>query len=441
MTETKPEDQNWQHVINTLLSMFILIIASRIIALIFQDENYGRSIGLGPLMFLLGLFGSLLFFSARGHCLKISRLLPGILILMTAGLEYYWGTGSKIEILFLIITGTVCEICKNNHGAIFIGTTVLTLAIIDNYLEKLNIAPVEKLWHTGYLENFYIIILILIILTIIISARIFYEKRYRPKNKIIDQLPPLVRRFIDHLFCSGINRPTEISRVYHFAEMGQISSSLFHDLVNPLTAVSLNIEQIKEYSQKNPDFSNMQPQIDEVAASSEKMKKFVETAREQLNFQDNKAYFCLNEEIASTIRLLKHRALKNNVTVSFIAAKTWNLFGNATKFGKIIMNLLTNAIDAFDNSEMDPTLRKIKITLEDNDKFFIITTTDNGTGIPKNIAPHIFEPFFSTKGRADGLGLGLSLVKKIVEKDFSGRIEFLSQPQNKTSFLIILPKN
>jgi len=66
----------------------------------------------------------------------------------------------------------------------------------------------------------------------------------------------------------------------------------------------------------------------------------------------------------------------------------------------------------------------------------VVTVTDNGRGIPPEILPNIFRPFFTTKG--NGTGLGLSLARRIVE-EHRGRIEVSSEPLRGTTFRVFLP--
>lgn len=100
---------------------------------------------------------------------------------------------------------------------------------------------------------------------------------------------------------------------------------------------------------------------------------------------------------------------------------------------QILYNILTNAIDA------SPKGGIIKIMTEIKDQVLILSISDQGSGIPAEARSHIFEPFFSTKhGYKNGLGLGLSISKEIVEK-LGGHINFESETGNDTVFKIILP--
>jgi two-component system C4-dicarboxylate transport sensor histidine kinase DctB len=84
---------------------------------------------------------------------------------------------------------------------------------------------------------------------------------------------------------------------------------------------------------------------------------------------------------------------------------------------QVLVNLLTNAADAV----ADRAERRILLTARDEAEAVVLRVEDSGTGVPPDIALRIFDPFFSTKGVGNGLGLGLSITYNII-KDFDGAI-------------------
>jgi histidine kinase len=113
--------------------------------------------------------------------------------------------------------------------------------------------------------------------------------------------------------------------------------------------------------------------------------------------------------------------------------------GDETQINSIFSNLLLNAKDAL--VERDIQDKEIKVIVEKidqmEDKQVIVKVKDNGSGIPEDVQSEIFEPFYSTKP-SSGTGLGLSVVKRLVEV-YGGRIEFESRVNEGTTFTIKLP--
>ena len=101
---------------------------------------------------------------------------------------------------------------------------------------------------------------------------------------------------------------------------------------------------------------------------------------------------------------------------------------------QVILNLIKNAEDALlENSINNP---KIIITIKDR----ILTLSDNAGGIPKDIIDKIFEPYFSTKTKKDGTGLGLYMSKIIIQEHCAGKI-YVENEENGAKFTIILENN
>jgi signal transduction histidine kinase len=171
----------------------------------------------------------------------------------------------------------------------------------------------------------------------------------------------------------------------------------------------------------------------------------------------------IHEGIDSTLLILQHR-LKATGTRPGI--KVIKEYGNipivdclAGQLNQVFMNILSNAIDAFESHQGSTTDKEQSITpsitirtevirdggevtpsvdQQTRDKVRICIT-DNGSGIPEAIKGRIFDPFFTTKSVGDGTGLGLSISHTIVVEQHEGSIECLSEPGQGTQFRIEIP--
>jgi PAS domain S-box-containing protein len=101
------------------------------------------------------------------------------------------------------------------------------------------------------------------------------------------------------------------------------------------------------------------------------------------------------------------------------------------EIGQVWTNIITNAVQAMKGKG------KLKLGLRTRDNMLEVEITDSGPGIPQDILPRIFEPFFTTKPQGEGTGLGLDIVKKIVDKH-NGKIWVDTEP-GRTSFFVHLP--
>ena len=103
----------------------------------------------------------------------------------------------------------------------------------------------------------------------------------------------------------------------------------------------------------------------------------------------------------------------------------------ADELNQVWVNLIHNALQAMSNQG------RLTIKVEQQDTMVGVQISDCGCGIPEDIQGRIFEPFFTTKGIGEGSGLGLDIVKRIIDKH-AGSISFSSRP-GKTVFSVLLP--
>ena len=105
-----------------------------------------------------------------------------------------------------------------------------------------------------------------------------------------------------------------------------------------------------------------------------------------------------------------------------------------SKLNQVIMNVLTNSIQAIDGKG------EILIQTVSSDIGIKIIIKDNGKGMTPEVKKHIFEPFFTTKEVGKGIGLGLSISFGIIEQH-NGNIDVISEPGKGTEFIISLPRS
>ncbi|OAD23175.1 two-component sensor histidine kinase [Candidatus Thiomargarita nelsonii] len=102
------------------------------------------------------------------------------------------------------------------------------------------------------------------------------------------------------------------------------------------------------------------------------------------------------------------------------------------ELNQVWTNIVHNALQAMENKGT------LKVAISQRDNYAVVSITDSGKGIPDDMKDQIFTPFFTTKGAGEGSGLGLDIVKKIVDKH-DGKIEVESEVGKGTSFSILLP--
>jgi signal transduction histidine kinase len=143
----------------------------------------------------------------------------------------------------------------------------------------------------------------------------------------------------------------------------------------------------------------------------------------------------VNTVVERAVALVAHQFNKGNVVLETRNdARVPAVRGNANRLMQVLVNLLTNARHAMDESGGTVS---VETGIGDND-MVMLKVRDDGTGIPEDVLPKIFEPFFTTKEEGKGTGLGLSLSYGIVQ-EHGGLFEVESVVGEGTEFRVLLP--
>jgi signal transduction histidine kinase len=200
--------------------------------------------------------------------------------------------------------------------------------------------------------------------------------------------------------------------------VGEISAQIIHNISTPLTVVfgkiSLLYEKLKKIQNNqvnSEDMEKIKKDIESVKEETEKIinntRKFSDTARYE---QRKEEKFNINDIVEKILKLTAFVAEKENVKVLKETSDVPKVKGNPDEIEQVIMNLITNAIDAMQNSKE----KILRIRTYKKDDFVVCEVQDTGSGIPENLKDKIFTPFFTTK--KSGTGIGLSSSKRIVKK-------------------------
>lgn len=226
---------------------------------------------------------------------------------------------------------------------------------------------------------------------------------------------------------------THLLQAERQAAWGEVARRLAHEIKNPLTPIQLSAERLQyKLSEKldNEDAKLLQRAtqtiVSQVAAMKKMVMEFADYARApavQLTVLD--FHQLLNEVMGL------YEANSSPITLQLTATHT-HVNGDATRLRQVIHNLLHNAHDAIKNQPQ----RQIILRTEDVQNTLKLSVLDNGIGFPEHMVDRAFEPYVTTKDK--GTGLGLPIVKKIVE-EHGGSIFIENRTGGGTCISIVLP--
>lgn len=217
------------------------------------------------------------------------------------------------------------------------------------------------------------------------------------------------------------------------ATIGELVSSVLHELNNPLTTIimcsELLLEEIGEEGAKN----YVQTLYREAERAITIVKNLLSFARKHKSKRD---YISINESLDSAVELRAYERNLNNIKVIMeLDPDLPNTMGDFHQLQQVFFNLITNAEHAVKSAHGKGNL---VIRTQKVDEIIQITFTDNGMGIPTDNLGKIFEPFFTTKDVGQGTGLGLSICHGIIQ-EHGGRIYVESVEGNGATFVVEIP--
>lgn len=232
------------------------------------------------------------------------------------------------------------------------------------------------------------------------------------------------------------NRET-VWHLTRVAAMGELTASLAHEINQPLAAILNSAEAAAVLLNKPlPNIEETLEAIRDIIDDDKRAGAVISRMRSMLKRGSNETQAVdLNATVNETLRLVVNEARLRRVALHHLAGlELPPVVADPTQLQQVILNLVTNAIEA---AESIPGGCRIEIrTMQcHGNENQILEVWDNGPGIPQDRLKTVFEPFYTTK--RDGLGLGLSICRSIVES-FGGRITAESSPLHGTVFRLTL---
>jgi two-component system, NtrC family, sensor kinase len=231
----------------------------------------------------------------------------------------------------------------------------------------------------------------------------------------------------------------ELMHVERLASLGKLSSSVAHEINNPLSGILIYTKLLyKQLSNSEVNITKRDSMLKHLKMIENETKRCGEIVKGLLDFsrkdQDDFEPKHLHEILQDTFDLMTHPLKIANIRfISDFAAKSDFINCSPNQIKQACVAMLVNASEAvLDNGEI--TIRT-KNTDADSINMEI---SDNGLGIAAEDIPHIFEPFFSTKQDASGIGLGLAIVHGIFQ-NHKGKINVKSEVGKGTTISVTLP--
>ena len=243
-----------------------------------------------------------------------------------------------------------------------------------------------------------------------------------------DELGRLAQTFNE--MCASIRSAREeLIRQERIGTIGRLSTSIVHDLRNPLAAIYGGAEMLVDDELSREQVRRL---ANNIYRSSRRVQQLLQELSDVTRGRRQSAEPCwLHEVIGAAYNSLASTAQSNNVSVRIDVAENISISLERSPMERVFENLIGNAIEAM------PDGGSIQISAERDDSVVVVTVEDTGPGIPAVIAPQLFHPFV-TAGKKAGLGLGLAFSRQTVV-DHGGDLWVDSRQNQGARFVLRLP--
>jgi PAS domain S-box-containing protein len=206
------------------------------------------------------------------------------------------------------------------------------------------------------------------------------------------------------------------------ATMGEMIGNIAHQWRQPLNILALVFQDIYiKFQLGGLDAEQMEKNYEKVNNLLQYMSQTIDDFRTFFKSEEGDAVFGVTVALNSVFDLVGTRFSSNNTECHIDLESDAAVLGTENGFKQVVINLLNNAQEAI--LSKSPEKGIINVDVKKEKSMVVVTVADNGGGVPKKILNQIFEPYFTTKHKTQGTGLGLYMSKQIIEQHMAGRLE------------------
>jgi len=225
------------------------------------------------------------------------------------------------------------------------------------------------------------------------------------------------------------------------ASIGVMASSITHEINQPLNAIKVIADGILYWYRKNKEVlpKGFIDKIRNISQGSERIKDIIQHMRLfwATPIKDTEEIVNVNEAVESSLSLIQQQLISRGIGIKLkFQNENLSVKGNYIQCEQIVINLISNAINALDGSGSEN--KELIITTGKNEDLIFLEVSDNGIGLPDGVGDELFDPFYSSKKPGEGMGLGLAIVKNIIQK-CNGAIEAKNNESGGATFTVTFP--
>lgn len=224
----------------------------------------------------------------------------------------------------------------------------------------------------------------------------------------------------------------QLRKTERIAELGTVASGMAHEIGTPMNVILGRAEYLMDRVRDEPIKKGLQTIITQVERITRVMNQLLSFARRKT---PERGALDLKQVVEDSLEMFHERLARSQIQLELMLADPCPMvLADADQMSQVMINLVMNAVHAM------PEGGTLRVALAPEPQMVRLTVADTGHGIPREVIKKIFDPFFTTKEFGKGTGLGLTVVKGIVE-EHQGSIAVESQEGMGTTFRILLPQS
>ncbi|NPA87339.1 MAG: HAMP domain-containing histidine kinase [Epsilonproteobacteria bacterium] len=251
------------------------------------------------------------------------------------------------------------------------------------------------------------------------------EEKVKEKTQALEEINKNLEKRIKKAVEENRRKDKIMFQQSKLAAMGEMLQNIAHQWRQPLGSISLILQSIKlknEMNRLTPEYIDKKTQEALILADS--MSKTIDDFKNFFRPDKTRKTLSIKECIYHSRQLVSHLLNKYGIEMEIKIKQDVQILGYKNELSHVCLNILNNAIDSLKNSGVKD--KKILIVLRKEKKSIIISMIDNGGGIKEENIEKIFEPYFTTKFKDKGSGIGLYMAKQIIEEHMGGKIRALN---------------
>lgn len=258
------------------------------------------------------------------------------------------------------------------------------------------------------------------------------EEKVKEQTKELLELNKSLENRVKEEILKNEEKNRLLSQQARLISMGEMIGNIAHQWRQPLSELGIDLFKMKQNLKDEEKFIHTYEHAKTVIKN---MSNTIDDFRNFFKSDKEKEEFSIKEAIDKSLGMLEGTFKKESIKVEILNGEDVKISGLKAEFSQVIINILTNAKDAMQN--LDPKDKIIKIKIYKNDKFAFVSIYNNGENIKDSIMDKLFDPYFTTKHKSVGTGIGLYMCKMIVT-NMNGNI-YVKNLKNGVDFCIEIP--